>query len=140
MDAMSAQEQQPQEGTSMVPSERIDKDPVNGRFLPGNQLGFKRAGSANKLTKAMRLAAIEEMAAAGDQGNPLLILYRIGANPDTPLKLRADVAFKLATLLWGVKNTFEIEAPDQADEERIARTRRIFTMMFAEESTNEQSR
>jgi hypothetical protein len=135
---MSAQEQQV--GTDMVPTERIDKDPLSGRFLPGNQLGFKRAGSANKLTKAMRLAAIEEMAAAGDQGNPLLILYRIGANPDTPLKLRADVAFKLATLLWGVKNTFEIEAPDPADEERIARTRRIFTMMFAEESTNEQSR
>ena len=100
--------------------ERTEKDLVvrsdgsdgrpKGAFVPGHPAGFRR-GSVNKLTKAMRLAAIEEMERGGDRANPLLVLLRVMQDPEADLKLKADCADKLAKHLWGVKNSFEIETP-----------------------------
>lgn len=125
--------------------ERTEKDLVvrsdgsdgrpKGAFVPGHPAGFRR-GSVNKLTKAMRLAAIEEMERGGDRANPLLVLLRVMQDPEADLKLKADCADKLAKHLWGVKNSFEIETPDPADEDRIAKTRRMFAVMFAEEANS----
>ena len=105
-----------------------------GRFAVGNPGGMRK-GSANKLTRAMKLAAVEAIQAGGDASNPLLVMRDVMLT-SADEKLRLDAADKLAKFIFGVnvKNAFEVEVSDGADEERVARTRKIFAALFMEET------
>ncbi|HTR35453.1 MAG TPA: hypothetical protein VMH80_06110 [Bryobacteraceae bacterium] len=87
----------------------------------------------------MRLEALETMAAAGATGNPLLQMFTIAQDQQTPLRVRAWLWKELARAIWGdtVKNIFELEAPDEVTEERIATTRKMLAMVFAVEKKSE---
>lgn len=108
-----------------------------GQFIKGHAGGTRR-GSQNTLTKEMRRAALEVIANGGDAGNPLLILYGIARLEDAPLRVKLEAADRLAKHIWGVKNALEIEMPDPADEERIAKTRSLFAALFVEKVAHDQ--
>jgi hypothetical protein len=106
-----------------------------GRFAPGTTI--TRRGSINKLTRTMRADALDMLAAAGPAGNPLIQMYEIASAAETPLRVRAWLWKELARAIFGdvIKQVFEMEAPDEITEERIATTRKMLAMVFAVEKT-----
>jgi hypothetical protein len=113
------------------------RDPASGKFAKGNTV--TRTGSVNRITKTMRLEALETMAAAGAAGNPLCQMFAIASSAETPLRVRAWLWKELARAIWGdtIKNVFEMETPDEVTEERIATTRKMLAMVFAVEKKTE---
>ncbi len=112
---------------------RADGRDANGRFAPGTTV--TRRGSVNKITRTMRADALEILAAAGPAGNPLIQMYAIASDAETPLRVRAYLWRELARAIWGdtIKQVFEMETPDEVTEERIATTRKMLAMVFAVE-------
>lgn len=130
-------EEQSVEVVQVVDAEMVappaTRDPL-GKFAPGTTVS--RKGSANRLTKAIKERAIQEIEAGGTASNPLLVIRDIMLTSEDELT-RLAAADKLAKFLFGVnvKQQFEVEVSDGADEERVARTRKIFAALFVSEET-----
>lgn len=115
------------------------RDPATGKFSKGNAI--TRAGSVNKITRTMRLEALETMAAAGPAGNPLLQLFTISQDKDTPLRVKVYILRELVRAIWGdrVINTLEVEQPDPVDEGRISQVRAMLaSILLVEKKTTDE--
>jgi len=110
-----------------------------GRFAPGTQI--TRAGSVNRITRTMRLEALQAMSAAGPSGNPLLSLFSISQDKDTPLRVRVYVLRELVRAIWGdrVISTLEVEPPDPVDESRISSVRAMLASILLVEKHEQPS-
>jgi hypothetical protein len=124
---------------AMVAAQQPSVRDANGRFRPGVAEGKPKRG-VTRLTRAMRETAAA-MCAEGDPtiNNPLCVAHRVMVTAEDP-RTKLAAADLLSKYLFSTKQTLEIEAPDQADEARIERTKQLLNGLVQEivQATNDR--